>query len=116
MDTPASASTPQKRLQLPVLDGGGMRGIGMLSILQKLKRETDLNISEFDMISGTSMGGLITPATLLGLDLEEIEKLFVTIGQDIFTSSWMSTASYHAQKVLPSHCKDRWVTDYEPTF
>jgi patatin-like phospholipase/acyl hydrolase len=86
--------TEQKKRRLLVLDGGGMRGLASVQALKKLQQAAGLTIDDFDMICGTSAGGLISLATLLGLSLDEIEALFIKIGKEIFTSSWTNTARY----------------------
>jgi hypothetical protein len=90
---------PTKR-KLLVLDGGGMRGLAIVLMLKRLKIEANLDLSDFDMIGGTSAGGLIALATLLGLTLDQIEELFLTIGEQTFTSSWAHTTCVTLQKVL----------------
>jgi predicted acylesterase/phospholipase RssA len=89
----------ERGLKLLVLDGGGMRGVGTLAILRKIKEETGLDVGDFDMIGGTSAGGLIALAALVGLDLDTIEQLFVESGRNVFTSSWVNTAHYHSKRV-----------------
>jgi patatin-like phospholipase/acyl hydrolase len=84
----------KKKRRLLVLDGGGMRGLASVQALKKLQQTAGLTIDDFDMICGTSAGGLISLATLLGLSLDEIEALFIKIGKEIFTSSWTNTAQY----------------------
>jgi predicted acylesterase/phospholipase RssA len=90
----------ERGLKLLVLDGGGMRGVGTLAILRKIKEETGLDVGDFDMIGGTSAGGLIALGALVGLDLDTIEQLFVESGRKVFTSSWANTAHYHSKRLL----------------
>src|SRR5947209_3806748 len=53
--------TPQHRLTGLAIDGGGVRGLIPALVLEEIERRTGKPIWEcFDMISGTSTGGLIT--------------------------------------------------------
>jgi patatin-like phospholipase/acyl hydrolase len=64
-----SSEGNSRKLCLLSLDGGGVRGLSSLLILQKLMKSLDdrnppLPCDYFDMIAGTSIGGLI--AIILG--------------------------------------------------
>jgi patatin-like phospholipase/acyl hydrolase len=59
---------PGRDLRLLALDGGGIRGLSSLLILKQLMRQIDPDAEEppkpcdyFDMIGGTSTGGLASP-------------------------------------------------------
>ncbi len=76
------------------LDGGGLRGIVPMRILQKVEQLTGKKIHDiFDMISGTSTGGLIAScltlrdplnANLPLYNLERIAEIYVNKGNVIF--------------------------------
>ena len=87
------------------IDGGGMRGIIPVIVLERLEkylRELGCDktlASCFDLIAGTSTGGLITlaltcPSTLKSKEcsngkqilLEELEKRYTESGEDVFPS------------------------------
>lgn len=53
------ASVTQRQLRLLSLDGGGVRGLGSLYVLQRLLNQVGnpLPCDYFDMICGTSSGG-----------------------------------------------------------
>ena len=84
------ASTLHKIL---CLDGGGVRGLGSLMILKHLRHRLELQgggrlepWQEFDMIAGTSTGGLI--AIMLGrlrMSVDECIETYKTLSQRIFT-------------------------------
>ena len=77
-----------------VIDGGGLRGIIPVRILQKLEELSGKKIQEsFDMFSGTSTGGLIVSCLTLRDDneqdkpkynLEEIADIYITKSNVIF--------------------------------
>lgn len=93
---------PQERYVL-CLDGGGMRGIIPVVILLALEKHirelggTDDIATYFDLISGTSTGGLITLALTCDsalphtdyngssqIDLQALLKNYMTMGKEIF--------------------------------
>ena len=78
------------------LDGGGLRGILSLGLLQKVEnilRERhqagdEFRLSDyFDMIAGTSTGAIIAATLALGWKVEEIRKRYMSLGERVFTRS-----------------------------
>ena len=78
------------------IDGGGLRGVVPVTILKKIEELTGRPIHEsFDLISGTSTGGLITSALTVPKNpadksqgakysLDDILNIYLTKGQIIF--------------------------------
>src|SRR5437899_630071 len=76
------------------IDGGGLRGIIPLRILQKVEELTGKKIQDcFDMVAGTSTGGLIACCLTLRHDqqpqlpkysLADIADIYVQKGSTIF--------------------------------
>src|SRR4028119_1606200 len=74
------------------LDGGGLRGIISVIVLKEMERRSGKRITDlFDMVAGTSTGGLIACGITVSdngispkYTLEEIEKIYVENGKDIF--------------------------------
>jgi uncharacterized protein len=60
------------------IDGGGVRGIVPVVVLQRLCRQPGLEdcIERADLIAGTSTGGLIALGLAAGLDLQTIRELY----------------------------------------
>ncbi|KAL6414132.1 hypothetical protein AUP68_00648 [Ilyonectria robusta] len=83
-----------RRLRLLSLDGGGIRGLSSLLILERImqyiKEEQHLSAvpkpcEYFDMIAGTSTGGLM--ALMLGrlqMDVDSCIKTYCSLAEDIF--------------------------------
>src|SRR5690349_9144840 len=78
------------------LDGGGLRGILSLGLLQKIEnvlRERhgggeDFRLSHyFDLIAGTSTGAIIAATLALGWSVEEIRQRYMMLGERVFTRS-----------------------------
>jgi len=82
---------PQKFNVLSI-DGGGLKGLIAIKILQVIETITGAPTGDqFDLLAGTSTGGLISCAlsatsdSLVSLyNLEDIERLYLQVAQDIF--------------------------------
>jgi uncharacterized protein len=67
------------------LDGGGMRGVFPAAFLARLEEHLEQPIGRyFDLIAGTSTGGIIAIGLGLGLSAGNILKLYVQKGPAIF--------------------------------
>ena len=83
------ASGPKRIL---ALDGGGIRGaltLGYLERIEKLLRERfdspDYRLSQYyDLIGGTSTGGIIATLLSLGWSVDKIKELYLQLGEKIF--------------------------------
>jgi patatin-like phospholipase/acyl hydrolase len=87
-------TTSQHRLHLLSLDGGGIRGLSSISILKHIMKgiNADRQVGDklqpwevFDMIGGTSTGGLI--AVMIGrlrMTLDQCEEAYLDLGKRIF--------------------------------
>jgi hypothetical protein len=80
------------------LDGGGIRGIMTLEILQKietqLKKQTGRDdkfvlADYFDFISGTSTGAIIAAALSLGKSVEWIKDFYLDSGREMFDKAFI---------------------------
>ncbi|KAK4100337.1 hypothetical protein N658DRAFT_536108 [Parathielavia hyrcaniae] len=75
------------------LDGGGVRGVVELAILEALEKEAGLGVpmrEYFDLIVGTSTGGLIALAVAIGPqnnNLEQLTEFFKDAATDTFSQS-----------------------------
>lgn len=67
------------------LDGGGIRGVFPAAFLARLEEHVDLPIGNyFDLIAGTSTGGVIAIGLGLGIPAKEILRLYEERGPAIF--------------------------------
>src|ERR1700730_19202618 len=67
------------------LDGGGIRGVFPAALLARLEQHLDAPIgSYFDLIAGTSTGGIIAIGLGLGLSAKDILKFYAERGPAIF--------------------------------
>src|SRR5262245_17357133 len=66
--------------KLPAIDGGGIRGVLALEVLQRIEdllkaksKRTNLHLADyFDYIAGTSTGGIIADGLSIGMSVTEI--------------------------------------------
>src|SRR5690348_409793 len=73
------------RFQILAIDGGGLRGLFPVGVLAKLEATYGITISEcFDLIVGTSTGGIIALGLGKGLSPGEIEQFYRQSGPKIF--------------------------------
>lgn len=70
------------------LDGGGIRGIFSAKIILEMARDGHVIGDHFDLISGTSTGGIIALALGLRISPEKIFSLYYNEGPKIFPPFW----------------------------
>ena len=91
----------EKKFKILSIDGGGMRGIIPAKILCELEEELQKHQSEdarlcdyFDLICGTSTGGIIAIGLALGMSAKDILSLYVSHGKEIFSATlWQRAKS-----------------------
>lgn len=67
------------------LDGGGMRGILTIQLLKKLEEVAEIKCFDlFDMVAGTSTGGIIAGLIVKGYSAVEIEELYDKLIKEVF--------------------------------
>ena len=75
---------PNDRIILS-LDGGGMRGILTIQLLKKLEEVTEIPCYDlFDMVAGTSTGGIIAGLVVRGFTAIEIEEKYDELIKEVF--------------------------------
>ncbi|PSS04704.1 Phospholipase A I like [Actinidia chinensis var. chinensis] len=73
-------------LRILSMDGGGMKGLATVQILKEIERRTGKQIHEmFDLICGTSTGGMLAVALGIKLmSLEKCEEIYKKLGKLVF--------------------------------
>jgi hypothetical protein len=67
------------------LDGGGMRGILTIQLLKKLEELAEIPLHKlFDMVAGTSTGGIIAGLICTGHNATQIETLYESLVTKVF--------------------------------
>lgn len=72
-------------LRILSMDGGGMKGLATVQMLKEIEKGTGKRIYElFDLICGTSTGGMLAVALGMKLmTLEECEDIYKNLGEDV---------------------------------
>lgn len=75
----------QSKRKILSLDGGGIKGVFAAAFLETIEEATGKRIAEyFDLIAGTSTGGIIALGLDLGMSAKEITQFYVNDGPRIF--------------------------------
>ncbi len=88
---PISSDPPGQQMpfQVLALSGGGFRGLYTARVLADLEAETGGPIGRhFDLIAGTSVGGILALAIAMEIPAKKIVDLFVDHGEKIFKKRW----------------------------
>ena len=69
------------------LDGGGIRGVFTARVLEEWEERTELRVADhFDLVAGTSTGGLLAIGLGLGRSAKELRQFYENEGPVIFPS------------------------------
>ncbi|HXG07490.1 MAG TPA: CBASS cGAMP-activated phospholipase [Nitrososphaera sp.] len=75
--------------QILSLDGGGIKGLFSAAVLASIEEDLRVNVVDhFDLIAGTSTGGIIALALGLGMTPKQIVEFYVSRGPVIFPTSF----------------------------
>ncbi|MHB8910727.1 MAG: CBASS cGAMP-activated phospholipase [Syntrophales bacterium] len=75
----------ENRFQILSLDGGGIKGLFSAAVLAAIEEDLRIKITDrFDLIAGTSTGGIIAIAIGLGMSPREIVDFYLREGPKIF--------------------------------
>lgn len=77
---------PKQGLRILSMDGGGMKGLATVKILKEIEKGTGKRIHElFDLICGTSTGGMLAVALGIKLmTLDQCEEIYKNLGKLVF--------------------------------
>jgi len=82
--------SPKKPFRILSIDGGGIRGILPISLLSEIEGHLIADGKQkaiwehFDLITGTSTGGIIALALALGIPAKEVLEMYVSKAKTIF--------------------------------
>jgi patatin-like phospholipase/acyl hydrolase len=121
-----------KKLYILSIDGGGLKGLIAIRILKIIEEITGNKITEtFDLIGGTSTGGLIAAALTVKdqndqpkLNLEQIESMYLDAGQAVFKNDSFQLSGQetdHLNDLLHQTFEDKRIAEtllpiFVPTF
>jgi patatin-like phospholipase/acyl hydrolase len=92
------------RFQILSLDGGGLRGMYTAAVLARLEEDLGIRIVDhFDLIAGTSTGGIIALGLGLGMTPREILEFYTAHGPRIFRDR---TRLRSLRRVADEYCRD----------
>lgn len=76
----------KKGLRILSMDGGGMKGLATVQMLKQIEQGTGKHIHElFDLICGTSTGGMLAMALgLKRMTLDQCEEIYTKLGKHVF--------------------------------
>ncbi|UYO55184.1 CBASS cGAMP-activated phospholipase [Rhodopseudomonas palustris] len=81
--------------QILALSGGGYRGLFSTAILAKLEAQAGKPLHKcFDLIAGTSIGGIVALGLGLGKSADSIKQMFLDRGEAIFPKGEKPTGRY----------------------
>jgi patatin-like phospholipase/acyl hydrolase len=88
----AANATELNPCQILSLDGGGLKGIFSAAVLAHVEADLGINICDhFDLIVGTSTGGIIAIGLALGLRPKEILDFYLNEGPTIFPQGFTAS-------------------------
>ncbi len=74
-----------ERFQILSLDGGGIKGLFSAAVLAAIEDDLNVNVTEyFDLIVGTSTGGIVALGLGLGLQPKELVAFYKEKGPEVF--------------------------------
>lgn len=80
---------PEGRFQVLSIDGGGIKGVFAAAVLAALEEDLgSIVVDSFDLIAGTSTGGIIALGLGLGMRPREIVDFYIKYGPRIFPPSY----------------------------
>jgi patatin-like phospholipase/acyl hydrolase len=83
-----AAGWPPNRFQILALDGGGAKALFTAHVLARLEQDLGVSISDsFDLIAGTSAGGIVALALGAGLAPSEIVRHYKSLVERVFPSA-----------------------------
>lgn len=79
----------QKPYRILALDGGGIRGLVTIVLLERLEALCPGWLDQVDLLAGTSTGGIIALGLAHGLSLAKLRALYEVQGPAIFDDTWL---------------------------
>lgn len=107
-----------EKFKILSIDGGGMRGIIPAKILCELEEELQRRegpearlCDYFDLICGTSTGGIIAIGLALGMSAKEMLNLYVAHGKEIFSATLLQrfkSRTLYNREALKKHLQQAY--------
>ena len=104
------------------IDGGGIRGVIVTRALSMLERNLKKPVHNvFRLAAGTSTGSIISAGIGAGLTAAQLHRLYISLGDTIFTKSWrtffwpLARFRYHLEPLataLHEYIGDKKMSDF----
>lgn len=79
----------EKPFKILCIDGGGIKGLFSAQVLAEFEEAFGTTTSEhFDLVCGTSTGGIIALGVAGGIPMKEVVKFYENFGPEIFSQRW----------------------------
>lgn len=84
--------TEKKHFKVLAIDGGGIKGLFSAQVLAKFEEVFNVRVTDcFDLICGTSTGGIIALGASLGVPMKDVVRFYEEKGPAIFAESSKKT-------------------------
>lgn len=102
-ETAAFTPIGDRRFRILSLDGGGIQGAFTASVLAGIEEHADVRIADyFDLIAGTSTGGIIALGLGLGFSAREVSEFYQEHGSDIFPEAHWRLTRFLRRVIKPA--------------
>lgn len=102
-ETPEFKPIGNRRFRVLSLDGGGIQGAFTASLLAEIEENVEVRLADyFDLIAGTSTGGIIALGLGLGLSAREVSDFYQKHGSDIFPEAHSRTERFLRRLLGPA--------------
>ena len=82
-------------MNILTVDGGGMKGMIPCGVLSELEKKSGKQCYQiFDLIAGTSIGGILACILALGIPAEDAMKFFTEDGPNIFKKGFLTNIKF----------------------
>ncbi len=109
----------KKIFRILSIDGGGILGLYSAKMIQMIKEEylkdKDLH-NFFNLVTGTSTGGIIALGIAAGSDIHKIVKFYEERGKDIFPSNVCSHRFYNIKMLFNSRYTHKKINKHASEF
>ena len=110
-------TAPNKPFRILSLDGGGAKGFYTLGILKEIEALVGSPLSErFDLIFGTSTGGIIAALLALGYRVDEIHELYSRYVPEIMRCHFASSKTTALKNLAQSVFKEMDFNSFKHHF
>jgi len=102
-----------RSFQILSLDGGGIKGVFSAAMLANFEEDLNINIADyFDLIVGTSTGGIIAIGLSIGYKPREILEFYVSNHKQIFKKNIFSNIKHFYKNKYPSKILEQSLKKY----